>query len=163
MKFQRRTSPRQACLALSVFPAELALTRAVRTLRRRRPDIFARLGRYQEAVYVLAPAGWPLAFRLTPGPERAGVRLVDAGRPGPFTVKITGEFRRLIGLFDGTCDADSSFFSRAIVIEGATDAALALHNSLEAAALRPSDLLGLTGLPGEAFNRLLRPLRDRHA
>ena len=24
-------------------------------------------------------------------------------------------------------------------------------------------LLGLTGLPGEAFNRLLRPLRDRHA
>jgi predicted lipid carrier protein YhbT len=165
MKFRRQASPHEAVLALSVMPVEFALTRAVQSLRRRRPDIFERLGKYQDSVYILAPMGWPLVFRLTPSPNRSEVRLVDAKRSGPFTVKITGEFRRLIGLFDGSCDADSSFFSRAIVIEGATDAALAMHNSLEAAALRPSDLLGLTGLAGDAFNSLLQPLmpRDSHA
>jgi predicted lipid carrier protein YhbT len=165
MHFRRQASPHDALLSLSKLPVEFALTRAVRSLRKRRPDVFERLGKYQESIYVLAPTGWPFAFRLTPGTKLQEVRLVDSRRPGPFTVKITGELRRLVGLFDGSYDADSSFFSRMIIIEGATDAALAMHNSLEAAELRPSDLLGLTGLAGNAFNRLLQPFmpRDSHA
>lgn len=165
MNFRRQASPHDALLALSKLPVESALTHAVQSLRKRRPDIFERLGKYQESVYILAPTGWPFVFRLTPGAKRQQVQLLDAKRPGPFTVKITGEFRRLIGLFDGSFDADSSFFSRTIIIEGATDAALAMHNSLEAAALRPSDLLGLTGLAGNVFNNLLQPFmpRDSHA
>ena len=42
---------------------------------------------------------------------------------------------RLLLLFDGGCDADAAFLSRAIRITGDTAAVMALHNSPEAAEL----------------------------
>lgn len=67
----------------------------------------------------------------------------------------------LIGLFDGTIDADSSFFGGDIRMEGATDAALALHNALEAADLRVSDILGLPPQLKTSFDRVFASLNTR--
>lgn len=134
-------------------PLEHCLTSAVRKLARRRPGLFEKLGPYRSVTFVLAPAGLPLAFRLRPDGSDAVVQVVSTRAPGPYTVRIAGELRMLISVFDGSCDADSAFFSRRIRIDGATDAALALHNILEAAALKPSDVVGLEAPFADIFNR----------
>jgi predicted lipid carrier protein YhbT len=48
----------------------------------------------------------------------------------------------LLGVLDGGLDADAAFFSREIRGSGDTETVVSLHNTLEAAALSPSDLLG---------------------
>lgn len=134
-------------------PLEHCLTRAIRRLAAGRPGLFERLGSYRSGRFLLVPSGFPFAFRLEPDGARATVRVVPARWPGPYTVRIAGELSTLIGLFDGSCDADSAFFSRRIRVDGATDAALALHNTLEAAGLEPSDVLGLEDPVATLFNR----------
>jgi O2-independent ubiquinone biosynthesis accessory factor UbiT len=150
---------------LAAWPLEQRLTRSVRKLAERRPHLFSRLGGFRTAVYVLSPNELPVAFRLVPNGAGAEVTLVPAKTPGPYLVRISGPLATLVGLFDGSCDADSSFFSRAVVVDGATAAALALHNTLEAAELKPSDIFGLVSPVGDAFDILisLLPSKPAHA
>lgn len=139
---------------LAGWPLERRLTQSVRKLAECRPELFGRLGRFRTAVYILSPNELPFAFRLVPDAARAEVRFVPAKTPGLHSVRISGPLKTLVGLFDGSCDADSSFFSRAIAVEGATDAALALRNTLDAAELKPSDILGLPSPISGPFNAL---------
>jgi O2-independent ubiquinone biosynthesis accessory factor UbiT len=148
---------------LAGWPLERRLTLSVRKLAECRPELFSRLGRFRTAVYILSPHELPFAFRLVPDAARAEVRFVPAKAPGLHSVRISGPLTTLVGLFDGSCDADSSFFSRAIVVEGATDAALALHNTLEAAELKPSDILRLPSPLSGSFDALTAFLLPRFA
>ncbi|WP_162150336.1 ubiquinone anaerobic biosynthesis accessory factor UbiT [Asticcacaulis sp. AC460] len=156
-------APLRDIVFLAGWPLEHRLTQAVRKLAERRPELFGRLGRFRTAVYILSPNELPFAFRLMPDATQATVRIVPAKSPGPSSVRISGPLATLIGLFDGSCDADSSFFSRAIVVEGATDAAMALHNTLEAAELKPSDILGLPSPLSGSFDALTGILLPRLA
>jgi len=127
------------------FPLGLGLTIAVRGLARRRPELFDRLGEFRAARYLVAPSDLDFAFLIVPDGEHATVRTVSARHPQSTDVAVRGPLLMLIGLLDGTLDGDALFFHRLISVEGRTDALVALRNTLEDAALRPSDLLGFGG------------------
>jgi len=144
-------------------PVDAWLTASVRRVARARPDVFRRLGRFQHSVFLIVPEDLPCAFRLSPAGERATVEIVGKRHPGPCAVRIGGRMRTLLGLFDGSIDADASFFSRALRVEGATEAALALHNALEAAELHAGDILGLPAVLKTPLDRLLQAMGPRSA
>jgi len=56
-------------------------------------------------------------------------------------------------MIDGTYDGDALFFSRDLVIEGDTEAVLALRNAIENAELNPSTVLGLPDRISGPFDR----------
>lgn len=144
-------------------PVELTLTAALRRTARLQPDVFSRLGAVGDGAFLIAPDESPVAFRLMPRPRAGGVRVVRRDDPGPFIARISGPLMDLLGLFDGTLDADSAFFSRRIDVTGDTGAVLALHNALEAADLSMADLLGLPTrgrvLAGRGLAALLNVVR----
>lgn len=134
------------------LPLQMALTHAVRQLARERPEVFDRLGPAREAVFLLCPRGLPLAIRLELLGERSTVCFRPLAEAGGFTARISGPLSTLVGLFDGSIDADSAFFSRRIQVDGDTAAVTALHNVLDAAELSLLDLV-----PGpKAVKRTLR-------
>jgi predicted lipid carrier protein YhbT len=138
-------------------PVEATLARALRRIARGQPEAFDRLAGFQNAVFLVAPTGWPVAFALSPRPNGA-VRVVRADAPGTFAARIEGRLEDLLGLFDGRLDADSAFFNRLIQVEGDTAAVVALHNALEAADLSLADLLG-SPLSARAAEKALEVMR----
>lgn len=128
-------------LALRAAP-ELVLDLALRDLRRRRPDLFERLSDIGAATIVIAPTDLPVAFRLSPMAERRPVEVVGRRDARPGAARITGPLALLLEVLDGSSDADAAFFSRRLVVTGDTQTVVGLHNTLEAAELAPSDLLG---------------------
>lgn len=144
-------------------PVELALTAALRRAGRLRPDIFERLDSVGDGAFLIAPSELPVSFRLTPRARTGQVRVVRRDDPGPFLARISGPLMELLGLFDGSLDADAAFFSRRIDVTGDTSAVVALHNALEAADLSMADLLGLPSrgrvLAGRGLAALLNVVR----
>lgn len=138
--------------AAGAFPLGIALTLAVRRLARRRPRLFERLGEYRTATFLIAPSDLAFGFAVVPDGERAEVRTVADDRTADADVTVRGPLLMLLGLLDGTFDGDALFFHRVISVSGRTDALLALRNTLEDADLRPADLLGLKGRPGQIAN-----------
>lgn len=136
--------PAGADLLMALRPApERLLTLALRRIARRRPDVFERLGKAREAAFVIAPTDFPVAFRLRPAGLTGEVRVVRHGDGEPCAARVTGPLALLLSLLDGSADADATFFSRRVRVEGDTEAVVALHNTLEAADLALPDLFGL--------------------
>lgn len=143
---------RDAALALAALPLNAGLTAVLRRAGRRDPAAFERLGEFRSAAFVLEPLGSPLAFRLEPDPGRGRVTLVPAKGPAA-TARIRGRMTDFLALVAGELDADAAFFGRGLAVEGSVEAAVALHNALEAADLGLADLL-----PGPAPARRLAAL-----
>ncbi|MES2724534.1 MAG: SCP2 sterol-binding domain-containing protein [Pseudomonadota bacterium] len=144
-------------------PAEWVLSAALRRLARRRPEVFERLGAFGEAAFLIVPDGSPVAFRLAPQGASAGVQVRRRDDRSPSVARIEGPLDALLGLFDGSLDADSAFFSRAIRVSGDIEAVMALHNTLEAAELTLADLLGLSGSANDLANIAVRFVRQTAA
>jgi predicted lipid carrier protein YhbT len=144
-------------------PVELALTAALRRAARLRPEIFDRLGPVRDMAILIAPSDLPVAFRLAPRAAGGQVTVVRRSDPGPFAARISGPLAELLGLFDGSLDADAAFFGRRIDVEGDTGAVVALHNALEAADMSLADLLSLPRfgrrLADRGLDALLRAAR----
>lgn len=165
MRPRRRHAPtaprpwrRPAWLTLGA-PAGHLLSAALRGVAKAQPCVFERLGPFGQATFMIAPAGWPVAFALTPSGETGAVRIVTRDDPGPFIARIEGPLGCLLDLFEGGLDADAAFFSRTIHVEGDTGAVLALHNALEAADLGMADLLGVPHHGRALIERGYRGLR----
>lgn len=150
-------------LMLMRHPVEIVLSRALRRIARRRPEVFERLGSWRTAAVVIEPSDFPVSFRLSPDGARGTVRVIRHDDPAPSTARIRGPLATLLELFDGDGDADSAFFSRRIRIDGDTAAVVALHNSLEAAGLTLADILGVGARLRDPVNRGLGRLRRRLA
>lgn len=142
-------------------PIDALLTLSVRRLAVKRPDVFRRLGRFQQCAFLISPTDLSFAFKLIPSSQKGSVQIVPKELTASYSVKISGKLLTLIGLFDGTIDADSSFFGGDIRVEGATDAALALHNALEAAELSASDILGVPSQLKILFDKMFATLIAR--
>lgn len=110
-------------------PVALALERTVRRIAAAHPGLIRRLGPHDRARFVLDPTDLPFVICLEPngGDVRVGV----CGRPGQGTTRIAGPLAALLGLVHGAYDGDALFFSRDLVIEGDTAAALALRNAVD--------------------------------
>lgn len=138
-------------------PVELALTTGLRRAARLKPGDFDRLGEHRSSAFLIAPDDLPVAFRIEPSVRQ--VRVVRRTRTGACAVRIHGPLIDLLGLFEGTLDADAAFFSRTLRVEGDTRAVVALHNALEAADLTLADMIGVPfggALAGAALRAALR-------
>jgi predicted lipid carrier protein YhbT len=112
-------------------PLSLAGARLVKTLIRRHPSLFARLGEQADKTFLIDPTDLPFAFRLAPhvdAPRLEALRREDAGH---WDARIGGPLAALLGLVHGVYDGDALFFSRDLVIEGDTEAVLALRNAID--------------------------------
>ncbi|EEW26561.1 ubiquinone anaerobic biosynthesis accessory factor UbiT [Rhodobacter ferrooxidans] len=123
----------QALRLLPNPPLSLMLTQLTRGILRRHPGIVSRLGDQAGKSFALAPTDLPLVLVLSlPG----GVAKVKVQRDGKGAdCMISGKLSALLGLVHGAVDGDALFFSRDLVIEGDTEAALALRNAVDDAEL----------------------------
>ena len=130
-----------------------ALDAAMARLHRRHPELFERLSDLGAPVYVIDPVDLPLVFVLTADGEHPRVVAArDADGIAP-AATIRGGAMALVALLEGRTDGDTLFFTRALVIDGDTEAVVALRNALDGAEI---DLLyDFTS----AFGPLAGPLR----
>ena len=125
---------------LALAPIGLALTAALRRAARVNPDAFERLGDYRDAVFVIAPAEAPVDFILEPTGPRGRISAVPRDGAVTGVARISGPLLQLLGVFDGSLDADAAFFRREIRIQGDMEAMTALHNVMDAAEFQLIDL-----------------------
>ena len=152
----KRLAAAQAMFVLRL-PVEQVLSAALRRAARQR-GLVDRLGEFRSAAFRIAPTDLPVAFSLEPDGGRGRVRVVRHTDPGPYVARVSGPLLELLGLFDGSLDADAAFFARTLRMEGDTRAVVTLHNALEAADLTLADLLGVPFGRG-IFNTALADLR----
>ncbi len=143
---------------LPLFPLRLAAQKVVDSLAARHPGLFARLGDQASKTFLLDPTDLPFAFILRPRPDKPAIDVVKRGEAVAWEAHIAGPFAALLGMLHGTMDGDALFFSRDIIIEGDTEAVLALRNALDDAEI---DLLGeITASLGPLGPWLEKPLRS---
>ncbi len=112
-------------------PLSFVAARFARSLGRRHPALFARLGEEADKIFLIDPTDLPLAFRLLPRPEDPRLETVRREAAGCWDARVAGPLAALIGLVHGAYDGDALFFSRDLVIEGDTAAVLALRNAID--------------------------------
>ena len=118
---------------LPLGPLAVSLTAYARHVARHHPGLFRRLGVYNHTRFVLDPTDLPFVICLDPN---GGVPRVTLARGrGDGAARIAGPLAALLGLVHGRFDGDALFFSRDLVIEGDTSAALALRNAIDDAEL----------------------------
>jgi predicted lipid carrier protein YhbT len=112
-------------------PLSLAGGRLVRSLGRRHPALFARMGEQSQKTFLIDPTDLPFVFRLAPNPEAPRLEALRREEAGAWDARIGGALAALLGMIHGVYDGDALFFSRDLVIEGDTEAVLALRNAID--------------------------------
>ncbi|WP_201772299.1 SCP2 sterol-binding domain-containing protein [Hoeflea sp. BAL378] len=136
-------------------PIAQALTVLARRLVTRHPGLISRLGPYVDSSFAIAPTDLPVTLLLRPHPT--AMRITLHRDPPRADARIAGPLSALLGLVHGTWDGDALFFSRDLVIDGDTSAALALRNAIDDCELDlGAEIAGLSG----PFGRLLMPFID---
>ena len=123
-----------------------ALNMAMHAVQKKHPDLFDRLSGLRDPVYLVDPTDLPFMFLLDPNPVAPTLRAVSNADDAAVTATIRGPLLKLIELLEGRIDGDSLFFSRALVIEGDTEAVVALRNAVDGAEIDVrEDVLSLVG------------------
>lgn len=124
------------------FVVQRLLDTVAAQIHHRHPDLFERLSFLDKPVFLIDPIDLPWLIVLHADPSQP--RMVLAA--GPETIEhaaaIRGGAGALLALLEGTRDGDALFFSRELVIEGKTEAVVALRNTLDDAEINlAEDLL----------------------
>lgn len=122
-----------ALRVVPLAPLSLSLTVFSRKIAKNNPSLFQRLGSYGRTDFVLDPVDLPIVLCLNPNDGRPRIKLTRRQATG--AARISGPLAALLGLVHGAFDGDALFFSRDLVIEGDTGAALALRNAIDDAEL----------------------------
>lgn len=134
--------PRAVALALMPLPLpaiRLWAQPVLDSMLRRHPSLLKRLGGYRDKAIVIDPTDLPFVFELRLGPGRPRIAVAPRRPRTDFDARILGPLAALLGLVHGAYDGDALFFSRDLVIEGDTEAVLALRNAIDDAEI---DLVG---------------------
>lgn len=118
---------------LPLAPLSVALTAYSRNVAKTHPALFRRLGDHAFKRFVLDPTDLPFAILLEPNGGAPKVHLTRRAVTGD--ARIAGSLAALLGMVHGAYDGDALFFSRDLMIEGDTGAALALRNAIDDAEL----------------------------
>lgn len=148
-----------ALLLAARRPIEFILTKALRRVAAHKPEAFERLGAFRNSAFVVAPRDLPIAFLLRPSGSTGTVQVIDGRNRPNACANIHGALGDLLSIFDGSQDADAAFFSRRITVTGDTEAIVTLHNTLEAADLRITDLIGVSPDSARLIHRAVRLIR----
>jgi len=128
---------------LPLLPLEVVARRLMANAMAARPSFSARLGKHAGRTFAIDPVDCPFVFLMRPGDGRVELNVVRRAVNTQHDARIAAPLIVLLGMIDGTYDGDALFFSRDLVIEGDTEAVLALRNAIENAELDPSTVLGL--------------------
>jgi predicted lipid carrier protein YhbT len=147
--------------ALPLLPLEVIARRLMANAMAARPSFGTRLGEHAGRTFAIDPVDCPFVFLMRPGRERIELRVVRRSVANACDARIAAPLIVLLGMIDGTYDGDALFFSRDLVIEGDTEAVLALRNAIENADLDPSTVLGLPRSLQGPVNRAARMMLGR--
>ena len=140
---------------LPTLPLDLALRRFVSSLADRHPSLFSRLGDHATAKFLIEPTDLAFGFLLAPDPAMPRLEAVKRGADGTVNVahdaRIAGPLAALVGMVHGAMDGDALFFSRDIVIEGDTEAVLALRNAVDDAEIDLAEEVAALAGPASRF------------
>lgn len=116
---------------LPLLPLQVALQAWVNAIAGRHPQLTERLPHTGGQRVGIEPSDLPFAILLEPRQSTILVNVVRRLDREPCAVRIRGPMAALIGLADGTYDADALFFSRDITVDGDVEAAVALRNAID--------------------------------
>jgi predicted lipid carrier protein YhbT len=116
---------------LPLFPLRLVLQRMVERLGQKKTGLFSRLDIHAGKAFLVDPVDLPFILCLKPHPARPVIEPRRREEAGFWDARIAGPLAALIGMVQGAYDGDALFFSRQIVIEGDTEAVVALRNALD--------------------------------
>jgi len=146
--------------AMPLAPLSVSLTAYSRKAAKSHPGLFRRLGEYSHTKFVLDPTDLPFVICLDP--NGGTPRVTVTRRPGAGAARIAGSLAALLGLVHGAFDGDALFFSRDLVVEGDTAAALALRNAVDDAELDLSrEISDLSGPLAGPMQRVFAFLEHR--
>lgn len=144
---------------LPLRPLRHILQRVAESFRRRHAGLFQRLDGHAEKVFLVDPVDLPFVLRLRPDPARPSIEPRPRGQEGAWDARIAGPLAALVGMIHGGYDGDALFFSRNLVIEGDTEAVLALRNALDDAEIDlPAEIAAALGLAETPADHLARRL-----
>lgn len=154
---------------LPTMPLDMALRRFISSLADRHPSLFSRLDAQATKSFLIDPTDVSLAFLLRPDPAMPRLEAVKRGADGHVDVtcdaRIAGPLAALVGMVHGALDGDALFFSRDIVIEGDTEAVLALRNAVDDAEIDLAEEVAAIAGPASSFVseifRRAAPLAER--
>jgi predicted lipid carrier protein YhbT len=131
---------------LPLSPLQPVLDMAVMAMLRQHPDVFERLAEVGSPRFLIDPVDLPFVFLLWPDRHRPTLRVAGSVGEEAVTAAIRGPLLSLVELLEGRMDGDSLFFSRELVIEGETEAVVALRNAVDGAEIDiATDLLAPLG------------------
>jgi O2-independent ubiquinone biosynthesis accessory factor UbiT len=160
---------------LPLAPLQAVLDLALATMQRRHAKVFSRLAAQGEPLFLIDPVDLPVAFKLhfrKAGPKLTALRDKVAADA---TAAIHGPFLTLLTLLEGRIDGDALFFTRELIVEGDTEAVVALRNAVDGAGIEltrdlPAALGPLAGmargglrLAERVYQRMDRDLALVHA
>lgn len=143
---------------LPLLPLEIIVRRLLANAMKARPSFAERLGEHAGRTFVIDPVDCPFVFLISPAKGHSQLRVMRRAAARHHDARIAAPLVVLLGMIDGTYDGDALFFSRDLVIEGDTEAVLALRNAIENADLDPSTVLGLPKSLQGPVNRASRML-----
>lgn len=147
-------------LPLPLLPASALLSRLMRGMARRHPDILRRLGDHGRARIVLDVTDMPALLLMQPAQLRLTAHRRHRPLP-PHEAVIRGRLAGFLAMLHGTADGDALFFSGDLAISGDTAAVLALRNALDDAELDLTAELVAEGGPAGPLLRRLAGLAGR--
>ena len=123
-----------AGIALKVMPLPVLnplLGKAMQVMIDRHRDVFERLSCLENVTFAIDPTDLPFVFILDPDIDAPRLKAVYSLDDVDVTASIHGSFAVLTMLLEGSVDGDALVFSRDLVIEGDTEAVLALRNAVD--------------------------------
>lgn len=147
-----------ATSVLPLLPLEMIVRRLLANAMAARPSFTERFGEHAGRTFIIDPVDCPFVFLMKPEKEHSELRVMRRPEARDYDARIAAPLVVLLGMIDGTYDGDALFFSRDLIIEGDTEAVLALRNALENADLDPSTVLGLPKSLQGPVNRASRML-----
>lgn len=108
-----------------------AFGHVIKSLARRHPGIFERLGPYTYRTFLIDPTDVPYTLRLAPRHPTPRLELFFRSNSPPCHATISAPLSRLISLVESDEDGDALFFSRDVTISGDTEAIVALRNAID--------------------------------
>jgi len=109
------------------------LSAAMRLMANRHRDVFARMTEFADAVFLIDPTDLPFNLALRLDARAPVLRIATDADAARAAARIQGPLAQLIALLEGRIDGDALFFSRQLVVEGDTEAIVALRNAVDGA------------------------------
>ncbi|SCA57605.1 putative lipid carrier protein [Candidatus Terasakiella magnetica] len=141
-----------AGLAARPIPAKLLqpiFNAAIKQMHQQHPGVFDRMTSVNSPRFLIDPVDLPFSFVMDTHQTAPSLEIVQAFKDEQelYTqAAIRGPLVLLIELLEGRIDGDALFFSRDLVVEGDTEAVLALRNAVDGADIDVhNDLLRLFG------------------